>query len=113
MDCPHCGTPCTCSVPSVAARIVTSRGTLATSECVDAISVLNSLYVRDPMQSSEPIVPRGVPSDQTDENDEAWRAEVASRVDSYRARRMPDNRAGSPKGGRRGIRAKGLRRLNR
>jgi uncharacterized RDD family membrane protein YckC len=39
------------------------------------------------MQSSEPIVPRDVSNHQTDENDETWRDEVASRVNSYRARR--------------------------
>jgi uncharacterized RDD family membrane protein YckC len=43
------------------------------------------------MQSSEPIKPRFVndPAHQTAGDDKAWRAEVALRVNSYRARRKP------------------------
>jgi len=88
MDCPLCGTPCTCSVPSVAAHICTSRGTPTTSEHVDTVSVPNlSVDARGEMQSAEPTENREIVIRQAVEEDERWRAEVASRVNSYRARR--------------------------
>ena len=89
MDCPLCGTPCTCSVPSVAARMFVSRGALTTPKAVDAFGILNSFVdARAGMHSAEPLEPRFTndPSHQALE-DESWRAVVASRVNNYRARR--------------------------
>jgi len=89
MDCPLCGTHCTCSVPSVAARVSQSRGTLTTSETVDILRV--SIFSEEPgprMHSAEPDQPEFVrDSSQSAADQESWRADVASRVNSYRARR--------------------------
>ena len=89
MDCPHCGTPCTCSVPSVAARVFPSRGFLTTAKAVDIPCCPQSSVDAGPrMHSGEPPDPRsaGDPGRQT-LAEESWRAEVALRVTSYRARR--------------------------
>src|SRR5664280_514612 len=88
MDCPLCGTPCTCSVPSVAARVFPSRGSLATAKAVDSPAVPKSFAgARTPVHSAEPLDPSsaGAPGHQAPE-EESWRAEVALRVTRYRAR---------------------------
>jgi uncharacterized RDD family membrane protein YckC len=98
MDCPLCGTPCTCSVPSVAARMYTSRGTLTTSESVGGIAVSNPsrdararMYPTEPNESQvEPGASHGSADNQS------WRSEVASRVNNYRARRNSGGDEQSP-----------------
>ncbi len=76
MDCTLCGTPCTCSVPSA----------LTTAKAVDSLSVPKPVDARPRMHSDEPIEDRFV-NHPSANADDAWRAEVASRVSSYRARR--------------------------
>ncbi len=82
MDCPLCGTPCMCSVPSAP----------TTAKAVDSPSVPKPVDARPRMHSDEPIEARFVNHPSGDDTshamaDEAWRAELASRVSSYRARR--------------------------
>ena len=89
MDCPLCGTPCTCSVPSLAAGIPLPRGPLASSVAVDTPRIPNlSMDTRARMHSAEPedfpLVSDATPL--TAEQD-AWRALVSSRVSRYRALR--------------------------
>ena len=89
MDCPLCGTPCTCSVPSVAARSFLSRGILTTAKAVEVSGTPNSfMNPRAEMHSAEPF-DTGVQDDPSHPalGDESWRAEVALRVNTYRARR--------------------------
>ncbi len=86
MDCPYCGSICTCSVPFQAVGIPLPRGPLATFETSDTPRVLiPSVETRARMQSAEPDDSRVVKS-QSATGQEAWRALVASRVNSYRAR---------------------------
>ena len=75
-----------------------SRGTLTTSEGVDTPCVPNpSVETRARMHSAEPNEPQFVndPSPSA-AADETWRAEVASRVNSYRARRKRKSGENSP-----------------
>ncbi len=79
MDCPRCGTLCSCSVPSA----------LTTSPTVETPVVSHlSVDARAGMNPDEPIEPRFTADTgkQTIE-DAVWRAELAFRVCSYRARR--------------------------
>ena len=88
MDCPYCGSTCTCSVPSQAAGIPLPRGPLATFETVDTPGVsIPSVETRARMQSAESDDSRVVNDvSQSATGPEAWRELVASRVNSYRAR---------------------------
>jgi uncharacterized RDD family membrane protein YckC len=66
-----------------------ARGTLTTSEIVDVPAVPNSsVEARFRMNSAESFHPR-YPSNPSQQSaaDDAWRAEVASRVSTYRARK--------------------------